>query len=74
MKKTSTPTNLCSKDEKRWKAESDARAIANARVISADPQRMKAAIVAAKKMAVEASVNAAREKLTANALTRLAKK
>lgn len=42
-----------SADEKRWRAESDARALAEANVISTDPTRLKAAQTAAKRIAAE---------------------
>jgi hypothetical protein len=44
------PVPSVSADEKRWRAESDARTIAEAKVIMGDPGRMKAAATAAKKM------------------------
>lgn len=37
-------------NEKRWRAESDARTIAQAEVIKSDPARMKAAAKAAQNM------------------------
>lgn len=40
-------------EEKRWQAESDARALAEAEVIRNDPDRLKAAQKAAKDMADE---------------------
>ncbi len=42
-----------SADEKRWRAESDARTLAESNVISTDSARLKAAQAAAKRMAVE---------------------
>ncbi|HBR34522.1 MAG TPA: hypothetical protein DD734_07805 [Firmicutes bacterium] len=42
-----------SADEKRWRAESDARALAEANVITGDSARLKAAQAAAKRMAEE---------------------
>lgn len=40
-------------DEKRWRAESDARSLATAAEVQNDSARMKAAQAMAKKMAVE---------------------
>ena len=42
-----------SADEKRWRAESDARTLAEANVITGDSTRLKAARAAAKRMAAE---------------------
>lgn len=42
-----------SADEKRWRAESDARALAEANIIQSDSARLKAAQAAAKRMAAE---------------------
>lgn len=42
-----------SADEKRWRAESDARTLAESNVISTDSARLKAAQAAAKRMAAE---------------------
>ena len=39
-----------SKEEERWEAESDARTLSNAEVIKQDPDRMKKAIQAAKRI------------------------
>ena len=47
-----------SADDKRFQAESDARAMAEAQVIQGDKPRMKAAQGAAKKMATEATEKA----------------
>lgn len=40
-------------DEKKWRAESDARTLAEAEVIKADPKRMQAASESAKRLADE---------------------
>jgi hypothetical protein len=42
-----------SKEEERWKAESDARTLSDADVIRNDPERLKKAIEAAKRLFVE---------------------
>jgi len=53
-----------SADEKKWKAESDARTIVEAAAIQADPERLKAAQEAAKRMAEEeAAKNKAMQEL-----------
>ena len=48
-----------SADEKRWRAESDARTMAEYEEILQDSSRKKAAIAAAKKQAVEMNKRAA---------------
>lgn len=45
-------------EEKRWQAESDARTLANAKVITNDPARLQAATNAAQQMADEQSKEA----------------
>ncbi len=47
-----------SKDEMKWCAQDDARTLAEAEVIKADPERLKRAQAAAKSMADEAEVKA----------------
>ena len=42
---------VMSAQDKKWEAESDARTLAEAKVIAADKARLKAAAVAAKRMA-----------------------
>jgi len=42
-----------SKSEKEWRAERDARTLAEAKVIMADPKRHKAAMEAAARMSAE---------------------
>ena len=44
---------VLSEDDKKWKAKSDARSLAEAEVISKDPERLKAAVQAAKELAGE---------------------
>lgn len=46
------------KDEKKWRAESDAYTLAEAEAIRADKSRLKLAAVEAKKMAKEAEARA----------------
>lgn len=43
-------TQPVSADEKRWRAESDAKTLAEAKAIKADKARLKAALAAAEKM------------------------
>ena len=45
-------------DERRWRAESDARSLAEAEEINKDPERIKAATEAAKVMAEEKQAEA----------------
>ncbi len=47
-----------SADEKKWRAQDDARTLAEAEAIKADEERLKAAQAAAKSMADEAQVKA----------------
>ncbi len=47
-----------SKDELKWRAQDDARTLAEAEAIKADPERLKRAQDAAKGMADEAQVKA----------------
>ncbi len=54
-----------SADEKRWRAESDARSLAEADAIQKDPKRLEAATEAAKRMAEE-------QQRDADAMTRVA--
>jgi hypothetical protein len=42
-----------SKQEKKWKAEEDARSLARAKEIQGDPKRVKAAQLAAKSLVAE---------------------
>ena len=51
-------TNMTAQD-KKWRAEEDARTLAEAEVVKRDTIRMKAATNAAKKMADEQKVRAA---------------
>ena len=44
---------ILSDDEKRWRAESDARTLADAEAIRNDPVRVGSAMEAAKRMAAE---------------------
>jgi membrane protein involved in colicin uptake len=55
----SLPTRKMSAEEKRWRAEEDARTLAEAEVIKKDSARLKAAQQAAAKMAKEAADRAA---------------
>lgn len=52
-----TPRKM-SADEKRWRAEEDARTLAEAEAIKFDSSRLKAAKEAAKRMAGEANIKA----------------
>ena len=66
-------------DDRRWRAESDARALAESTKIQKDPARMKAAVEAAKRMAEEqrddaaAMSNVAKRSSGSNALKRKVK-
>lgn len=60
------PSRPIDAEEKRWQAESDARTLAEANVIREDPERMKAAQGAAKKMAED-------EREQANAMSKVAR-
>lgn len=55
-----------SADEKRWRAESDARVLAEAKVIEKDKERMASATAAAQRMADEQSKEAAAMRGVAN--------
>lgn len=48
-----------SKEEQRWRAQSDARTLAEAQVIMSDPKRKAGALKQAKELAKEASSQAA---------------
>lgn len=54
------------KEEKRWRAESDARTLVEAEVISSDSSRKSAALKELKRMAKEAQEAAGRMKKVAN--------
>ena len=58
-------TSRISTDEKRWRAESDARALADAIEIQGDPARLAAANKAAAERAKEMADVAARHKAVA---------
>ena len=53
VKATVGPSSKLTKQEKEWRAESDAHALAEAKSIMGDPTRLKAAAHAAKKMVAE---------------------
>jgi hypothetical protein len=57
---------VLSKSDRDWRAEEDARTLAEARVIMADPKRHKAAVGAAAEMAEEKMVAAKAMKRVAN--------
>lgn len=60
------PSRPVTAEEKRWQAEEDAHTLARANVIREDPDRLKAAQGAAKKMAED-------EREQANAMSKVAK-
>jgi len=63
---------MASKQENRWQAESDARSVAEAAAVKADPARLAAARVAAKSMAADEKKRAAGAVISSNALSKLA--
>lgn len=63
-----------SSEEKRWEAESDARTLARAEEIKADSKRVQKASQAAKKMALEASKEAASMQKVASGKVKTTKK
>jgi hypothetical protein len=61
-------------DEEKWRAESDARTLAEAHAISEDPDRMKKATKAAKDLADEMQKRAKEAGDSADAMQMLASK
>lgn len=61
------PARKMSKEEKKWRAESDARTLAEAEVILSDPKRLILASQVAKRMASE-------KMKEAKAMTQIARK
>jgi hypothetical protein len=62
-----------SKEEERWKTEEDARTLQNAEVIKQDPERLKKAMEAAKRLSVEKRKEADAIEKVANSKTLLTK-
>ena len=63
-----------SKEEQKWRAEDDARALANAAAIQSDKKRMAAASGAAKRLAPETTDRAKRAATEARQMNKLAGK
>ena len=56
----------------QWQAQNDARSVADAAAVKADPARLAAARVAARSMAAEEKKRAAGAVISSNALSKLA--
>lgn len=59
-------------DDKKWRAEMDARTLAEASAVNSDPARKKAAVTASKRLVADEQKRAKAQAAQANAMKRLA--